>query len=184
MALEHAQGRPLWLDDLAVRDDLLLRLRDVADDLLGAALVDVVLDRVELVADLVEDREAVVEAVVEHLVEKAPGAPREKLFTQLLVRLAASEEVRNRMQLDVRQRDQVVVSEENVELGCVQPLDRLVVEGKVEDDEEVVGIVVDLRALALRKDVLDVQRVPSKALGECGGMALIGRLEMDPGQAA
>src|SRR5205823_9800358 len=99
--LEQAQDRPLRLDDLAVADDLLLRLRDVADDLLGA-LVDVVLDRVELGADLVEDREAVVVEVVEDLVEQPSRALREEPLAQQLVLLAAAEEARHRRQLDGR----------------------------------------------------------------------------------
>src|SRR5206468_4997705 len=45
LPFEHAQGGALRLDDLAVGDDLLLRVRDVAHDRLGAALEDVVLDR-------------------------------------------------------------------------------------------------------------------------------------------
>ena len=73
-ALEHAQRRALGLDDLAVGDDLLLRVRDVAHDVLGALLEDARLDRVELRPDLVEDREAVVEEVVEDVVEEVAGA--------------------------------------------------------------------------------------------------------------
>ena len=77
-------------------------VRDVAHDLLGAALEHVVLERVELVPDLVEDREAVVEEVVEHLVEQAAGALREELLAEGLVVLAAVEEPRDRQQLDRR----------------------------------------------------------------------------------
>ena len=121
VALEHAQRRALRLDDLPVADDLLLDVRDVADDLLGASLEHVVLERVELVPDLVEDREAVVEEVVEHLVEQAARALREQLLAELLVLLAAAEEPRHRQQLDARQRDQVVRADEDVELGGVQP---------------------------------------------------------------
>ena len=40
---------------------------------------------VELVPDLVEDREAVVEEVVEHLVQQAARALREQVVAQLLV---------------------------------------------------------------------------------------------------
>ena len=50
-----------------------------------AALEEVVLDRVELQPDLVEDREAVVEEVVEDVVEQVAGALREELVAQLLV---------------------------------------------------------------------------------------------------
>ena len=80
--------------DLAVGDDLLLDVRDVADDVLGLALEHVVLDPVELVADLVEDREAVVEEVVEHLVEQATGALREELLAE---RLVASQRAKSRV---------------------------------------------------------------------------------------
>ena len=68
----------------------------------------------------------------------------------------------------VGQRDEVVGPDEDVELGGVQPLDRRVVDREVEDGEEValVGVVVDLRPLALREHVLDVERVPAEALGE------------------
>ena len=102
LPLEQAQRRALGLDDLAVGDDLLLDVREVADDLLGALLEHVVLDRVELVPDLVEDREAVVEEVVEDVVEQVARALREELLAQLLVLVAAAEEPRHRQQLDGR----------------------------------------------------------------------------------
>ena len=76
VAFQEPQGRALRLDDLPVADDLLLGVRDVADDRFRAPFEHVVLERVELVPDLVEDREAVVEQVVEHLVEQPAGALR------------------------------------------------------------------------------------------------------------
>ena len=135
-------------------------------------------------ADLVEDREAVVEEVVEDVVEQVAGALREQALAQLVVVLAAREQPRDRQQLDVRQRDQEVGAEEEVELGGVQPLDRLVVAGEVEDAEEVLGVLVDLRPLALREDVLEVERMPAEALGELGRLVGRGRVEVDPGQSA
>jgi hypothetical protein len=78
--LEDTERRALRLDDLAVRDDLLLRVRDVADDLVARSLEDLGLDRVELRPDLVEDREAVVEEVVEDVVEEISGPFREQLL--------------------------------------------------------------------------------------------------------
>ena len=54
--------------------------------------------------DLVEDREAVVEEVVEHLVEQPAGAAREEVVAKLLAVVAALEEPRQRAQLDRRQR--------------------------------------------------------------------------------
>ena len=75
------------------------------------------------------------------------------------------------------------MADEEVELGGVQALDRFVVDREVEDAEEVVGILVDLRALALREDILEVERVPAEAIGE--GSCLLGprSVEMNPGQA-
>ena len=115
--------------------------------------------------DLVEDREAVVEEVVEDVVEQV-ARPFANSVAQLLVLLAAAEEPRHRQQLDGRQRDEVAVADEEVELGRVQPLDGLVVDREVEDAEEVVRVLVDLRPLALREHVLEVERVPAEALGE------------------
>ncbi|HEX9349733.1 MAG TPA: hypothetical protein VF877_00510 [Gaiellaceae bacterium] len=93
------------------------------------------------------------------------------------------EETSDREQLDRRQRDEVARAEEDVELGRVQPLDGLVVEREVQNGEEVLGILVDLRALALGEDVFDVERMPAEALREVGGRVRIGRVEVNPGQA-
>ena len=161
-------------------------LGDVGDDLLGAAVLDVVLDRVELVGDLVEDREAVVEQVVQHLVEEPAGSFAEKLLAEALVLLHAVEEARDREQLDVRDRDEVVRAEEEVELAGVQALDVLVVRGKVEDAEEVavIEVVVDLRPLALRQDVFHVERMPAETLAQSvDRLGIDGWVEMDPGEA-
>src|SRR4028119_709213 len=99
--------RTLRPGDLAEVDDLLLAVRDVAHDLLGAPLEDVLLDPVELVADLAQHREAVVERVVDDLVEQVAGALREERLAQLLRSAAALEQVLDRPQRDVGQRDQV-----------------------------------------------------------------------------
>ncbi len=106
--LEVAKDGALRADHLAEVDDLLLDVRDVADDLLGRALEDLVLDRVELVADLPKHREAVVEPVVDDPVEQEARAPREELFAQLLLLAAALEQVLDRLERRVRDRDDVV----------------------------------------------------------------------------
>src|SRR6185437_13850890 len=72
------------------------------------------------------------------------------------------------------------------ELAGVEPLDVLVVRGKVEDTEEVavVEVVVDLRPLALREDVLHVERMPTETLAQSVDRLGIDRwVEMDPGEA-
>ncbi len=68
----------------------------------------------------------------------------------------------------------------------VQPLHGLVVDREVEDGEEVplVLVVVDLGPLALRDDVLDVERVPAEALGERLSGLEVGPDRVDPGEPA
>ena len=63
--LEVAQDRALGPDDPPEVDDLLLGIRDVADDLARAALKDVVLEPVELVAHLAQHREGGVDVGVD-----------------------------------------------------------------------------------------------------------------------
>jgi len=79
------------------------------------------------------------------------------------------------------------MSRTSVELARVEPADRLVVDGEVEDGEEVgvavLGVDVDLRALAPRHHVLDVERMPAEPRGERERLLLRRRLEVDPGQA-
>ena len=56
----------------------------------------------------------------------------------------------------------------------------------MENAEEIalVGVVVDLRALTLREDVLDVERMPAEALTErVDGLRVDRRVEVDPGEA-
>ena len=185
MTLEDAQGGPLRLDDLPVADDLLLDVRDVADDLVGAALEDVVLERVEFVSDLVEDRKAVVEEIVEDVVEQVARALAEQLGAQLEILVAAVEEPRHRQQLDVRQRDEVVLADEEIELGGVQALDAFVVDREMENDEEIslVSVLVDLGALAPREHILEIQRMPPEPPLEQFRLLECRRVEVNPGQA-
>ena len=56
-----------------------------------------------------------VEEVVEHLVQEAAGALREQLLAESVVLLAAGEQARDREEFDVRERDEVVLGQENVE---------------------------------------------------------------------
>src|SRR5262249_30661898 len=130
-------------------------------------------------------REAVVEEIVENLVQQAARALREELLAERLVLLAATEEARDRQQLDRRQRHEIVRPDEDVELGRVQALDRAVVDREVENAEEValVGVVVDLGPLALRHDVLDVEGMPAEAVRQLLRMRQRRRVEMDPGEA-
>jgi hypothetical protein len=53
----------------------------------------------------------------------------------------------------------------------------------VEDPEQVIRVLVDLRALSLRENVLDVERMPPEALGELGCHVLVRSVEVDPGEA-
>ena len=96
------------------------------------------------------------------------------------------EQPRDRQQIDVRDHDEVVRAEEEVELAGVQALDVLVVRREMEDAEEVavIDVVVDLRPLALREDVFDVERVPAEALTQrVDRFGIDRRVEVDPGEA-
>ena len=84
----------------------------------------------------------------------------------------------------VRQRDDEVRPDEDVELGGVQPADRLVEDREVQDDEEVVLVLVDLRALVPREDVLVVERVELEVLLEPGALGRAGALDVDPAEPA
>ncbi len=53
----------------------------------------------------------------------------------------------------------------------------------MEDDEEVFGVLVDLRPLPLGEDVLHVELVEAEALGEVGDLEGVGAVGVDPGQA-
>ncbi len=181
--LEVAQDRPLRPDHLAEVDDLLLDVGDVAHHFLGAAVEDVVLERVELVADLAQHREAVVEAVVDQPVHQVAGAAREELLAQLLLAAAALEQVLDRLQRLVRDRHHVVGPDEDVELAGAEPPRGAVEDRQVEDDEEVVVVDVDLRPLVAREHVLEVERVEVEVLLQPGALQRPGPLDVDPAQA-
>src|SRR4051794_1795924 len=183
VALEVAERGALRTDHLAEVDDLLLGVREIAHDLGGAALEDALLDALELVADLAEHRERGVDAVVDDLVEQVAGALGEDLLAQLLVGAAALEQVLDRLQGLVRERDEEVGADEEVELGCVQPRHRLVVAREVQDDEEVVVVLVDLRALVAREHVLVVEGMELEALLEPRAVGRPRALDVVPAEA-
>src|SRR3954469_10279295 len=181
-ALQVGQHRALRADDLAEVDDLLLGVGDVAHDVLAAAQEDLFLQALQLAADLAQHREAVVEAVVDDLVEQEAGALAEQLLAEVLVRASALEQVLHRLERAVRQRDQVIRPEEDVELLGVQPADLLVEDRELENDEEVVVVLVDLRPLVARADVLVVERVELEMLLEPGLVYRGGALDVDPAE--
>src|SRR5204863_9227997 len=108
---------------------------------------------------------------------------REELVADLHVGAAALEQVLDRLERHVRDRDQEVRADEDVELARVEPADLLVEHREVEDDEEVVVVDVDLRPLVARADVLVVERVELEVLLEPGLVERAGALDVDPAQA-
>jgi hypothetical protein len=114
---------------------------------------------------------------------KVAGTLGEQGLAQLLVRPQALEQVLDRLQRLVGDRDQVVGPDEDVDLGCVQASDRAVVAREVQDDEEVVVVLVDLGPLVARADVLVVERMEVVALGEPGEVDLPRALDVDPAKA-
>src|SRR5581483_2196267 len=174
--------RTLRAGDLAEVDDLLLDVEDVAYDLLRAAREDLLLERVELVADLSQHREAVVEGVVDDAVEEEARPLGEELVAELLLLPAALEQVGDRLQRLVRNRDEVVRANEDVELAGVQAPDGAVEDREVQHDEQVLGVLVDLRALVAREDVLEVERVEPELLLEPGALEGGRTLDVDPAE--
>jgi len=65
-----------------------------------------------------------------------------------------------------------------------QALDGRVIGREVEDRKKValVRVVVDLRALTLGHDVLDIERVPAETTREHAGEHRVGRVQMNPGE--
>ncbi len=119
---------------------------------------------------------------VEDLVEDVAGALREPLGPLLGVLRQPFEDLLHRLQGYVRQRDEVVAPDKRIQLGRVEALGVLVVPGEVEDDEEVVVVVVDLRALAPRSDILEVELVERELRIEPGDVSGGRRLDLDPAQ--
>ena len=103
-------------------------------------------------------------------------------LAHLLRGAAALEQVLDRRQRRVGQRDQEVGADEDVELGRVEPPDRLVEHREVQDDEQVLGVLVDLRPLVARQDVLVVERVEVEVLLEPGAVDRRRALDVDPAQ--
>ena len=162
----------------------MLHVGDVADDVLGAALgEDRLAHAVELEADLVEDREAVVEELREDLVENVSRALAEVLLAPLLIVLELREQAPERLQRHVGQRHDVVVADEDVQLGRVEPRPLLVVVGHVEHDEHVVVVLVDLGPLPGREHVLEIQLVELEVLRQPGGLDGGGLFQLQPAQA-
>ena len=103
-----------------------------------------------------------VEEIVEHVVQQCIRSFADSSSRSSSSRSQRADRRYTREQLGVRQRDEEVMAEEHVELGRVPPLDGLVVRGKWRTMKKVGQVVVDLQALALRKDVLDVELVEPK----------------------
>ena len=146
------------------------------------ALEDVVLEALELVAHLAQHRERRVDAVVDDPVEQVAGALGEVMLAHVLAGAAALEQVLERRDRLVGERDDVVGPDEDVELGGVQASDRLVVGREVQDDEQVVVVLVDLRALVAAVDVLVVEGVEVEVLLQPGPVDRARALDVDPAQ--
>ena len=156
----------------------------LADDLRRAALEDVVLEAVELVAHLAEHRERGVDVRVDDLVEQVARALREVLLTEVLSRLESLEHRAERRQGRIGKGDQVIGPDEEVELRGEQPAGRLLEDRELEDDEDVVVVGVELRALVPRVDVLEVERVEVEVLLEPLAVGETGLFDVDPAEAA
>ena len=154
--------------------------RTISDEL---ALEDVVLEAVELDGHLAQHRERRIDAGVDDLVEQVAGALRERRLAQVLLLAVALEHRRQGRERDARQRDQVVGAHEQVELGGQDPAGFLLEQRELEDDEDVVVVLVELRAVVARVDVLVVERVEVEMRLEPVAVGGPRRLDVDPADA-
>ncbi len=182
-ALQGAEHGALRADDGAEVDDLLLDVAQLADDLgRPATLEDVVLQAPKLAAELAEHREAGVDGAVEDLVEQEARSLAHDVEPHVLARAGALEQRRERNDLLVRQRDDVVGPDEDVELGRVQPPGLLVEAGELHDEEEVLVVLVDLGPLVVARDVLEVELVEVELLCQPDPVGESGLVDVDPAQ--
>jgi hypothetical protein len=124
-----------------------------------------------------------VHAGIDDLVEQVTRPLGEERLARLLAGAAAVEQVLDRLQPLVGQRDQEVGADEDVDLRGVEAADRLVVAREVQDDEQVAVVLVDLRALVAREHVLVVELVEVEALLEPGLVRGARALDVDPAEA-
>ena len=124
-----------------------------------------------------------VDAVIDDLVEQVARALGEQGSRAAPRWPAALEQVVDRLQRLVGQRDQEVGADEHVDLGRVQPRDDLVVAREVQHDEQVVVVLVDLRALVARADVLVVEGMEVEVLLQPRLLERARALDVDPAQA-
>ena len=136
----------------------------------------------QLVAHLAQHREGGIDRVVDDLVQQAPGALERSRFARLLVAAAALEQVLDGSDRLVGQGDHEVGPHEQVQLGGVQAPDGVVVAREVQDDEQVLVVLIDLRALVARQHVFVVQRMEVEVLLQPGAIDGAGALDVDPAQ--
>ena len=141
---------------------------------------DVVLDAVELHLDLAQHRERGVDAGVDDLVEQVARALRERRLAQVRLLAVALEHRGQRRERDVREGDQVVRPHEQVHLRGQDPRGLLLVEREVQDDEDVVVVLVQLRAVVARVDVLEVERVEVEVGLQPVAIGRARRFDVDP----
>ena len=110
--------------------------------------------------------------------------PFEKVaVAQLLLLAVALEHRGQRRERDVRERDQVVRAHEQVELGGQDPAGLLLEQREVQDDEDVVVVLVELRRVVARVDVLVVERVEVEVGLEPVAIGGPRRFDVDPADA-
>ena len=157
------------------------RSRTISDE---RPFEDVVLETLELEPGLAQHRERGVDAGVDDLVEQVARSLREDLLAQIGLLAVALEHRRQRRQRDVRQRDQEVRTQEQVDLRGQDPAGVLVVQREVQDDEDVVRVLVELGTLVARVDILDVELVELRVVVlEPVAIRTARRFDVDPAQA-
>ena len=169
------------LEDVALRaqepaqlGDRVLQVVDACELLLRGLLGDLILERVDLVVQLVQHWKRSVDEEIDREVGQE-GRLAVRQLGALVDPFLELFELRRRLLVN---RDQVVRADEKVLLS---QRDVVVLPDRDEDDREVVvGVLVDFRSLVLVPDVLDRQRVKFECVLQEAIVVLVGRLDVEP----
>ena len=175
---ERLQEVALRARDATQRQQVTLEAEDGSQRGTVGGLEHIVLDSVDLRADVVQKGEDGVDEAVADSIEEHVGAGAAQLRAPVELLLECLYR-RHRLGGD---RHQVIVAYEEVHLGEADALVRKL-DGTEENDEQLVAVVIQLGTLVAVAEVLDRQRMHMETCGDGGNLGIIRRLAMYPHHA-
>jgi hypothetical protein len=142
----------------------------------------VVLDRVDVLTDLVDYGETVVDEAVEDKVEQIARAAAHGLPPGLLAGLTCSEQGDQGPEVALVQGDQIVFPHENGDLAGRRYPGLSIVHGEMEHHEEVGLVLVDLGQLDPAQAVVEIEAVEWVVVGQILSLGLSRPLDIDPSE--